>query len=272
MDHVASLLRQAEHLERKVFSSLPWGFRLATVFLALDQSSIDSWGRQMGALMLKAGVTDMPDPGPRWNPEKPNAEHLPRGYLFDFAKKAYGVALKKSGNPDDAGDAMMDIMMAYLSGKKSIDALPMKSAMSFVLKGVDWAAGDIRKKNKGGESTTHDDEGDETTLDLVDDAFEANPYWNEDPNAFRKIEDTFPGNAWEREVLPAVNKVHPDMMRYFQLLSEGVPGKHIVEKGLLPNFSKEVEEKGMKSPWPTWHARAQKARKVVMDIARRHSN
>lgn len=209
----------------------------------------------------------MPDPGPKWNPEKPNAEHLPRHYLFDFAKKAYAIALKATSNPEDAGDAMMDVVMSYLSGKTKIQAVPMKSAVSFVLKAVDWAAGAIRKKNKGESSLSRDDDGEETTLDLVDDAFRSNPYWNENPRQFRELSEAFPEDVWEKEVVPALRHEHPDMPLFFNLLGEGNTAQDIIQNGMLPHFAPS----DYKTPVQTWNAKVQKVKKVLRDIAQRQN-
>ncbi len=275
MDRIASLYTQACTLQRKIYASLPWGVRLAHVLLSMDISSIEAWGRQLGLLMLQAGVEGMPDPGAKWNADKPEVRALPRGYMLDLAKKCYGVALKKNGNnPADAGDAMQDFIMTLLSDPGKIENRSLGAASSFILTGVGWKAGQDRSKKQNRREDSMDvGEGDEeSTLDLVDEAFSENPYWNEDPNAFKKVEDIFPENVWDREVLPAVGHIHPDMMLYFQLLAQGKAGKHIIEQGLLPHFKAEVQEKGIKTPVQTWHARVQKARKLIHDIARKHSN
>lgn len=267
MDRVASLVLSATSLRRKLLASLPWGYRLASIFLAMDSSSVENWARQMGALMLQAGVTGLPDPGPRWDAAKASPSTLPRNYLFDFGKKSYGVALKKVGNPEDASDAMMDVMMSYVSGKSSFKAGASSSAMSFVLKGVEWAANTIRKKTqkaKGRLAPSGDDDEGDTMLEVVDNAFESNPYWNENPRQFSKIEDVFPKEVWRGQVLPEVAKVHPDMPFFFTLLEDGYTAKEVIEQGMLPDF----EPEGFKSPVQTWNAKVQKAKEVIRQLAR----
>ena len=262
MDHIASLLRRAADVRQRVFASLPWGYRLATLFLAMDASSIEAWGRQMGALMLQAGVTGLPDPGPRWNPEKPNPKDLPRHYLFEFGKKAYGVALKVVQNPEDAGDAMMDTVMEFLKSPK-LKGMKASSAMSFITTQVMWQAKAIRKKRRDQDSIDDpgsDEEGE--TIDLVDNAFSHNPYWNENPRQFRQLNDTIPEKIWEQDVMPAVAKIHPDMPLYFDLLLKGHSGKEIVEEGMLPNFSPSEYS----SPNATWNAKVQKAKGIIRDV------
>jgi hypothetical protein len=221
----------------------------------------------MGALMLQSGVTDLPDPGPKWNPAKPNPKDLPRYYLNEMAKKAYGIALKSSKNPEDAGDAMMDVVVDFLS-KSTLKAMPAKSAISYVLKAVDWKAGALRKKNKGDRSTTIDDDGEETTLDLVDDAFTSNPYWNENPRQFRELAEAFPEDVWDRAVVPALKREHPDMPLFFELLGDGYNAKEIIEEGMLPHF----DAAEYKTPVQTWNAKVQKIKMVLRDIAQRADN
>lgn len=271
MDRVASLLIRAADTRRKLFASLPWGYRLATIFLALDAAMLEAWGRQVGLMMLQAGVPDMPNPGPKWKPEKPNVRDLPRGYCQDIAKRAYGLALKQSGNPDTAADIMQDVLLDVMSGKLKLDGKKGQAAtVSFLLKGVQWKASDARKKQqrRREDSTERSDDEGESTLNLVDDAFESNPYWSANPQQFQRIEDVFPRDVWKNEVLPATTKVHPDMAFFFALLEDGYTAKEIVEGDMLPDFNPG----DYKTPLQTWNAKVQKAKEIIRQKAREYGN
>jgi len=271
MDRVASLLVKAADTRRKIFASLPWGFRLATIFLAMEGAMLEAWGRQVGALLLQAGVKDMPEPGAKWKPEKPNVKDLPRGYCQDVAKQAYGIALKLSGNPATADDAMQDFLLKLLSGQTKIDGgKSFTAVVSFLLTGIKWEAGAGRKKNdrRREQSVDDDNDGEGSTIDLVDEAFESNPYWSAKPQQFQKIEDVFPREVWRNEVLPATTKVHPDMGFFFALLEDGYTAKEIIEGEMLPDF----DPKDYKTPLQTWNAKVQKAKEIIRQKAREYGN
>lgn len=271
MDRVASLLIRAADTRRKLFSSLPWGYRLATVLLAMEAPMLEAWGRQMGALMLQAGVSDMPNPGPKWDPAKPNVRNLPRGYCQDLAKHSYALALKQTGNPANAADAMQDFLLKVMSGKVKIDGKKsFSAAQSFLLTGIKWEAGAERKKQqrRREDSTERSDEDGDSTLDLVDDAFESNPYWSANPQQFKRIEDVFPREVWKNEVLPATTKVHPDMAFFFALLEDGYTAKEIIEGDMLPDFNPG----DFKTPLQTWNAKVQKAKEIIRQKAREYGN
>lgn len=269
MDRVARLLIRAAETRRKLFTQLPWGYRLATIFLSMDGPMLEAWGRQMGALMLQAGVDKMPDPGPKWNPAKPNVRNLPRGYCQDLAKRAYQLALKTTGNPALAGDAMQDYMLKIMSGAVKLDGTKDKSSVdSYILNGVTLDSKYVRRKqdSRREQSTSGGDDDEESTLDLVDEAFESNPYWSANPQQFKRIEDVFPREIWRNKILPATTKVHPDMGFFFALLEDGYTAKEIVEGDMLPDFSPQ----DYKSPVQTWNAKVQQAKKIIRDMAREY--
>lgn len=249
MDRVASLLVRSSELQRRLFASLPWGFRLASVFLVLADDYITDYAESLRAIFEAAGVKNIPDD------------------LRSLAKVIYGKFMKQVGRPDRVEDAMQDLVVDLVKNQV-IKPVEFTAAKSFLMGRVQYRILEMRNKGKKKEVSTTTPEGD--LLTLVDETFESSPYWNEDPNQFATIEATFPEGVWEREVLPAVAKVHPDMMLYFQLLAEGHKGKHIVERGMLPTYQAEVEKKGLRSPWPNWSAKVQKTRKMISDVADRH--
>jgi DNA-directed RNA polymerase specialized sigma24 family protein len=231
---IASLLRRAQETRRQIWASLPFGYRLAHVFRALSQSYIQEWGRTIGSLLLAAGVEDMPDPGPRWDPVKANPRNLPPKYLYAEADRLYTLALKTVGNPSDAQDVMQDVLVKLYADNK-IKSVPFSTALSYLTTMIIWAAKNRRKKNQRGP-TVYRGIG-EDTADTEDMAFMNNPYILDDPKAYRRIEELFGEGRWEREVVPALRRIHPDMALFFdRLLDDPSQGIKAVVQG-LPHFS-----------------------------------
>ena len=55
------LHRQAVDLSRRIYASLPWGFRIARLFEVLAADSLDAFGRVVTAQMVLAVVRGIPD-------------------------------------------------------------------------------------------------------------------------------------------------------------------------------------------------------------------
>lgn len=259
MDRLATLTQRASGLNRSIWASLPWGYRLATVFLRLaDASMADLWGRQLGALFLQAGVTDMPPPGPRWNPARPNPGNLPAGYLRREAMMAYQVALKKIGNPQDAEDVVQDALLKVMEGGTKVKAAPLKSALSYFVTSVGWAADNLakRKRNRRTDSPKEDEDGEgesDRDMGMVDKTFDRNPYWYDDPGDYRLIERLFSPATWERKVKPALARIHPAMPEFFDMLLDSPNPNQGIQEVLrnLPGYPEGATRNGYVN-WLNW--------------------
>jgi hypothetical protein len=225
---------------RSKWASAPFGFRLATVFQRIASPALDAWGRQMGALMLSNGVEDLPDPGPGWKGPKTPPERLPRGYLFSLAKEAFYVALKFTRNPLDAEDLLQDILLKMISEPWKIKSTDFKSARSYLLTLVKWTAQTKIRLRKEKSTNELADEGG-SSLDVEGRAFGTNPYWVQDPRAYRRVEDLFTPSIWEHKVVPELKKIHPDMPLFFDtMLSDPQAEIKNVVQG-LPHFDKSYQ-------------------------------
>jgi hypothetical protein len=256
----AALAGRASRLTSRLGSALPWGYRLATVFLRLADAAVaDAWGRQLGTFFLMAGVTGMPEPGPRWNPERPNPASLPHGYLKREALLAYQVALKKTGNPQDAEDVVQDALLKVMEGGTKIKATPLKSALSFFVTQVGWMADTLQRnrRNQKIDAPSEGADGEEAdeskNMALVDKTFDRNPYWYDDPGDYRLVERLFSPATWERKVKPALARIHPSMPEFFdQLLDSSNPGQGIQEVlRTLPGYPEGQTRNGYVN-WLNW--------------------
>jgi len=267
---VASLLVRASDLRRKIYSSLPWGFRLARIFQAISGAEKDNWAMMIGIIMLRAGVTDMPDPGPGWKPNNPRGSRLPRGYagLDDLAGKAFGMALKGVGSPAIADDLLQDVVMGLWS-KPTMKAVTLKEAKNYVLHTVKLAIM-TQRKEKQHRALPTDEEGND--LDLVDDVIERNPYWTSEPRQFDSVKDALPEGFWDKEIEPELSAINPSMPFFFALLDSGYEMKEIVEGDMLPDWGSELYDLAnpveARRALSAWSVKVMNARKLIINMVR----
>lgn len=241
-----SLLAQAQAIHLSCWSSLPWGYRLASVFMRVamsDSNMTGTWGRLIGAAFLKAGVQDMPDPGPRWDPAKANPMTLPLGYCQDVARKAYQIALKFLGNPADATDLMQEAMVKLLGTLDRYNGFGLRASVSFFLgqvrsQAMTAARGKHRRDNRTDDIDTDfgTDRDEAEGVTLVDQQFEHNPYWYDDPKEYRKLEQLFTPAVWQRQVVPQLLKLHPDLPLFFERMGDDPTLSIRALVPQLPNF------------------------------------
>ena len=270
---VASLLVQAEALQRRIYSSLPWGYRLARIFQAISTTEKANWGMMMGLVMLRAGVTGMPDPGPGYKPNNPKGSRLPAGYagLDQTANVAYGMIFKALRDPARAEDVFQSVVMAFWANPSKMEPVALSAAKSFVLGAVKLKILEAFRKIKEQEtSLPTDEEGNE--LDLVDTVIERNPYWTSEPRQFDRVKDTVPEAFWKNKVMPAVQAVHPNMPFFFELLDQDYDMKEIVEGDMLPDWGSDQYDLSnpaeARKAVAAWSAKVQKARGIILDTIR----
>jgi hypothetical protein len=242
MDRIASLVKRAQGLRRRLWASLPFGFRLARLFESLSDAFLNDWGRQLGAFLLSKGTEGMPDPGPMWDEKKLDPRRLPRGYMKDAANVAYRIALKKLGNPEDAVDVLQDVIVKAMTGGIKLDTgVPLNSALSYIRQTINWACLNRlrergRHKNLKYVNIPEDEEG-RPTFQPEDTQFLDNPYWVEDPAFLRDLHGLFDEGVWRRKVVPELSRIHRDLPTFFDLKLENpdTPISDIVKQ--LPGFS-----------------------------------
>jgi hypothetical protein len=239
MDRTALLNRAAE-VRRRLFASLPWGVRFAIIFTEAASAVTEQFGRQVGAFMLMAGIQDMPDPGPRWNPKAPNPGHLPAHYMQGFMDDCYGLLLHKYRDPDLVNEAMSEYMLGLHQGKPKLDPKMKRSqAESFIKHGMVWAAQGLARtklREQAREESTEDVE--EGSKQLSRDL--------EDPNALKKYERILSDRMWNEWMDYLAKHIHPDMPLYIDLRFKGFSNDEIVgapKKGqpetMLPHYKAE---------------------------------
>jgi hypothetical protein len=223
MDRIASLVKYAQGIRRRLWASLPFGYRLARLFESLSEAFIVDWGRQLGALLLQQGIEGMPDPGPNWDPNRPDPRRLPRGYLKAEALVAYRIALQKLKNPDDAVDALQDVLLKLTTGGSKIQpGVPLSMAMSYIRQGVNFTCLNIiraRKTSPHLVPTLVDEEGKPVVQDEST-SFMDNPYWLENPDSYRDLMGVFDERVWRHRVLPELAKIHPSVPKFLDIKLE----------------------------------------------------
>jgi hypothetical protein len=241
MDRVATLITQASELRGRIYSSIPFSERFAALFLKLALDTVETLGRILGAEMLLAGVTDMPDPGPRWRPEARNpALTLPSSYMRDLGSSIYGTLLRKFHDPDLVDEAAQRFLLK-LTTTKPLKAVSRSTAESYIRDGVTKMALSIirerrQKMRDERRNVSLDDHGpDDESRSLADSL--------EDPSAFEALYQEMSPRVWRLWMDTLARRLHPDIPTYISLSMQGYsdaeilgdprkPGLH----GMLPTY------------------------------------
>lgn len=187
------LAAQFRQFNRKLYASLPWGYRVAGLMLHLASSVTDSLGKVIYFELIKAGVDGMPDvngaPASEFLDKHPkNPERLPTGYGRKLADRLYAILLSKTKNPDAVEEVISDYLVTV--SRKGIPVpvgSTLSQAESYVKNSVMNALSDYFRANKGRK-----DRGGVKPSDLsIDD--ENSEFGNlADPNAFKNLDDMLP--------------------------------------------------------------------------------
>lgn len=255
------LASRASDLSRRIYASLPWGLRVANLFMVLASSTQDAFGRVVYAEFIKRGVEGMPDiagePASAWQERllklKTRAgDRVPRGYGLAFAKKVWGIAMGKARDPNLVEDVMVRAMEKLLKMKPDTirEGAPLPEAEGFIISMVkndilDQFRAQKRRPQLGlGEK---DEEGDYSG-DVLD------PNWGE----------TYSRAGLERTLQEArrdLEGVHPDAAAYIDLSLQGYPDKEILLKLDMKNT------KGTPMTPQTWEFRY---KDKIREVLRKH--
>lgn len=230
-----NLVTAAQDLRRKVYASLPWGFRLANLLAKLSSASTDAWARTTYGVYLMYGVEDMPlvNGAPPEVPKSFNTipRSLPLGYGSNFGDQVFKTLLRDFGAKGGLA-AVEDYMSAGLTklmeGGALARGLKGKSvgeANRYFLRSIiNLALNIVRKTNK--EKSLTDQEGIEEVI--------ADP---NNPETYRNLGDELPEETMA-EIKKDLAKLNPELIRdlplYFELLTEGVSKRKIVQNKMLP--------------------------------------
>jgi len=228
---VTRLVTAAFHLRRRVYASLPWGYRLANLLTRLAADTT-GFGQVTYGLFLMHGVEGMPpikgEPAETFKPSSPKEidRKIPPGYGADFGKKVYRVLLHTFKDNDFAEEVMSEGMLKIITGDNSLSReLPGKQlskAENLFIKSMVNLGIDIRRK-RGREKSMVNEEGVEQVL--------------EDPRAWKELETHLPEkeiDAIRRELAEVSPRLAPDLPLYFDLLLEGFKDSEIVKNQMLP--------------------------------------
>lgn len=235
MDRVAALITRAAGLQRRIYASLPFEERLARLFVKLALDTTEVLGRAIGAEFLLRGVTDMPDPGPRWDPQSRNpAATLPHGYMSQFAKSLYGLLMKKFHDPELADDAIQTYLAETIA-KERIKPVSRSAAESYVRDGIMKAALYIlrQKRREEQHESLHGPAGDEgRALEEV----------LEDPSSLKSFQRELSPRVWKLWMDYLGKRLHPDIPTYIALSMQGYSDREIIGDqargypGMLPTY------------------------------------
>ena len=232
------LIQASLELKRKVFSSLPWGLRVAHLLYQVRFASDASvFGQSMYGLFLLYGVEGMPTP-PMMPKSTKDIDKL-HGYGQDFGRKAYKFALSlfraDSMREDKAKEALTLAFMKLFSDsalKGKLAGESLSYAENYTLSAVRSESVGMMRKEKVRE---HSD-----IEDLV-----------HEPASWDNLADMIPRSEQEallKELERSVNlETFPDIVEYFQLLLEGHNTQEIARENLLPSLQqKSMSHQGLR--------------------------
>lgn len=207
-----------------VYSSLPWGYRVAALLFRIRfGSDPEGFGRLVYGIFLLHGVTGMPEASivPKTTRE---IDRLPKGYGHDFGVAARNLARKFFTEDDQVDDLLAAVSLKVLSDStlhRGITGKPLSEAKSYVFRAVANRARDMLRSQK---VRRHDD-----LDDLV-----------QDPSSWSALGDLIPAREQDQirqELEAAVSaRLLPDLPLYFDLLMDGFSNAEIANKRMLPSL------------------------------------
>ncbi len=206
---IRPILARLRDLNRRVYASLPWGFRVANVILKLAYSITETVGRVCYAEFLKANVEGMP-PGaePGTKPER-----LPPGYGQRFGERLYALLLQKSRNPDMVEEVLAELMVTASKGKFDIrPGTTLRGAEQYVIRAALNILINIIRSNKRNQTEEIDD-----TVDVSD------------PNAFQSLDKMLPRAELER-LMQDLSRINPRAPSWLEAQLEGLRNVELAEE------------------------------------------
>ena len=221
------LIQASVELKHRVFSSLPWGVRLAHVLLQVRFGSDSTdFGQSMYGLFLLHGVEGMPTP-PVMPASVKDFSKL-KGYGHDFGKKAFNFALRLFKADDmrvERAQETLSLTFLKLFSNASLDSVLKGKSLShsenYVLSAVRSEAIGLMRKEK---LRAHSD---------IEDMIQEPAAWDNLGDIIPRSEQKELLDELERSVNP---ETFPDIVEYFGLLLEGHNTEEIARERLLPSL------------------------------------
>jgi len=219
------LAAQYRQFNRKLYASLPWGYRVAGLMLYLASSLTDSLGKVIYFELIKAGVTDMPDvsgaPAHEFVDKFPrNPERLPAGYGRKFADRVYATLLSKTRNPDKVEEVLSNYFV--IVSRKGIPVpndSTLAQAEGYVMRSIlnslkDYVRGESGREDRGTlkphlKSIDDPGEGEGHALNIAD------------PNAFKSLDDMLPQSELRR-LMRDLEHINPRAPSWLEAQLEGL--------------------------------------------------
>lgn len=217
------LVVRASTLSRRIFASLPWGFRVASLFQKLATHSSDVLGRVAYAEFLKAGVVGLPDVDGRPALELQEklkgtraADRLPVGYGSAFGAQVWRTALYHLRNPEIVEEAVSMTMSKLIMGRAKIqEGVSLRTAENFIMKVViNDAKSILRSRARHETQLPTDDEGEELDVD--------------DPRAFQQLEKMLPSSEIQH-IMRDLRKVHERAPDWVEAQLDGMTAMELAE-------------------------------------------
>jgi DNA-directed RNA polymerase specialized sigma24 family protein len=212
---------RARALSRQIFASLPWGFRLANLFLMCASDAAGTLGRTAYALFVAAAVRNMPPVDGRdaldlvaeiLGPQ--DADKLPLDYGRVFGGRLFRSLLAKFG-PDLAEEATAETLMKLARGKVHVrNGASLAEAEALVATVAINAARDLARREQ--RRRQYLNESGDQPLDV------------EDPEAFAAVERALSPSDMAR-VLHDLEKIHPRARSFAEALLNGDSKTEIAE-------------------------------------------
>ena len=221
------LIQASLELKRKVFSSLPWGLRVAHLLHQIRYASDASvFGQSLYGLFLLYGVEGMPTPP--MVPKSTRDISKLHGYGREFGQKAFNFAqrlFKADSMKVERAQETLSLAFMKLFSDSTLESKlrdkPLAYAENYALTAVRSEAISMMRKEK---LRAHSD-----IEDLV-----------HEPASWDNLADIIPRAEQEellQELERAVNpETFPDIVEYFQLLLEGHNTQEIAREKLLPSL------------------------------------
>ena len=232
------LIQASRNLRRLVFSSRPWGVRVAHLLYQIRfASEAADFGQSIYGLFLLYGVEGMPKPP--FIPKNTRDISKLRGYGAEFGKKAFNLAqrlFRADSMRVERAQETLSLAFLKLFSDSALESKfrgkPLAYAENYVYSAVKSEALSLMRKEKLRHHIDIEDLGHE-------------------PASWESLGDIIPRSEQEsllKELERAVNpETFPDIVEYFQLLLDGHNTQEIARDQLLPSLQeKPMSHQGLR--------------------------
>ena len=218
------VLAKARELSRLIYASLPWGYRVAGVFIHLASSLTDTVGKVIYHAFIQAGVEGMPlisgEPPTLEKFKRP--ERLPSGYGKRFAEKLYALLLAKARNPDVVEEVLSQFLVKVAQGK--LEGLKPGAPIGMAEGYVSQMVVRVLMDHLRAEFGRHEKSRKPKLEDIDAEGF--NPA---DPDAFRHLDKMLPRSEMTR-LMRDLEQVNDRAPSWLEAKLNGLKGVEIAEE------------------------------------------